>query len=171
MGQIGNRKGVAKMSAQCQGGGNKKAGLVPTATSQMLSQSFGWRAALGGQASRGAGRGNGGNKPFIISTVNQLGGVGKYRSATSISTADGAILSAIQASARNCNSGNYQNFNFNYPGQTNVGFNTKQVFVCPRPGMGAGIGCVTRSNLPQTETGGGGTTVPVGGANAAPGDD
>lgn len=101
MGQIGNRLGVARMITRCQGGGDKKAGLVPTATGQMLSQPFAWRAALGGLATHGNGRGNGGNKVFKISTVNQLGGIGRHRTMTG-PPADGVQKNAILAGARNC---------------------------------------------------------------------
>lgn len=115
----------------------------------MLSMSFGWQAALAGQArdgrgGRGAGRANGGNKRFILSTVNQLGGVGRYRSATNVPTADGAIVSAIKASAENCNKKKLPILNFNYPGSLSLGFNTQQVFVCPNAGMGASQACLSR---------------------------
>lgn len=101
MGQIGNRLGVSRMITRCQGGGDKKAGLVPTATGQMLSQPFAWRAALGGLATKGNGRANGGNKVFKISTVNQLGGIGRYRSMTG-QPADGVNRNAIIIGATNC---------------------------------------------------------------------
>lgn len=138
----------ASITNGCQGGGDKKAGLVPTATSQMLSQPFAWQAALGGQArqgqgGRGGGRGNGGNHYFIISTVNQLGGVGRYRSATNVPTADGAIVSAIKASAVNCNKQNIPILNFKYKGTPNIGYKTRQVFVCPNAGMGATQACIS----------------------------
>ena len=65
-----------------QGGGSKKAGLVPTATSQMLSMPFAWRSAMGGLANRGNGRGTGSLGGFYFSTTNQIGGVGRARSMT-----------------------------------------------------------------------------------------
>ena len=112
MGQIGNRLGVAKMITQCQGGGDKKAGLPPTATGQMLSQPFAWRAALGGLAAGnpglrgggagGAGRANGGGKQkFYVSTVNQLGGIGRHRGMFR-SNADGVSKTAIRLGVNNC---------------------------------------------------------------------
>lgn len=66
-------------NSRCQGGGDKKAGLVPTATGFMLSMPFAWNATLGIN-----GRGNASTKNYILSTVNQIGGVGSYRSATSM---------------------------------------------------------------------------------------
>ena len=101
MGQIGNRLGVARMVTRCQGGGDKKAGLVPTATGQMLSMPFAWRAALGGLATRGNGRGNGGNQIFKISTVNQLGGIGRMRTMTA-PPADGVQINAIKLGVKQC---------------------------------------------------------------------
>ena len=84
----------------CQGGGDKKAGLAPTATGFMLSMPFAWRAALGGIATSGNGRANGGNKNFILSTVNQLGGIGK-RSQTSMPS-DGVNINHIRQGANDC---------------------------------------------------------------------
>ena len=101
MGQIGNRLGVARMVNRCQGGGDKKAGLVPTATGQMLSMPFAWRAAMGGLATPGNGRGNGGNKFFYISTANQIGGIGRHRSMTFI-PADSVSKNAIKLGKANC---------------------------------------------------------------------
>ena len=85
----------------CQGGGDKKAGLAPTATAFMLGMPFAWRAALGGIATAGNGRANGGTRNFILSTVNQIGGVGRHRSATSIPS-DGVNLNHINQGAHNC---------------------------------------------------------------------
>lgn len=91
----------ASITNQCQGGGNKKAGLVPTATGQMLSIPFAWRKALGGIATPGNGRANGGNKVFVISTVNQLSGIGNMRSMIALS-ADGVQKNSIIAEAKKC---------------------------------------------------------------------
>ena len=126
MGQIGNRLGVARMITRCQGGGDKKAGLVPTATGQMLSHPFAWRAALGGLASGsggnagvgGAGRGNGGNKVFKISTVNQIGGIGRYRTMTG-TPRDGVNRKSILVGANNC-SMTVNRTNWNNPPGRNV---------------------------------------------------
>ena len=116
MGQIGNRIGVAKIVSRCQGGGDKKAGIAPTATGQMLSVPFAWRAALGGLANgcsgSGSGRANGGsscNGNFKISTVNQLGGIGRHRSMY-LSNADGAQRGNILANATQCKRNVPQNF-------------------------------------------------------------
>ena len=84
----------------CQGGGDKKAGLAPTATGFMLGMPFAWRAALGGIATAGNGRANGGTRNFIISTVNQLGGVGRYRSQTSV-PGDGVNINHIKQTEQN----------------------------------------------------------------------
>jgi len=85
----------------CQGGGDKKAGLAPTATAFMLGMPFAWRAALGGIATPGNGRANGGTRNFILSTVNQIGGVGRHRSATSIPS-DGVNVNHIKQGAHDC---------------------------------------------------------------------
>ena len=78
--------GGTKYDTGCQGGGPSLEGLVPSATSQMSSQTFNWRAALGGIATKGNGRGNGtvdsNLKPFYVSTTNQLGGIGSKSSMT-----------------------------------------------------------------------------------------
>ena len=81
----------------CQGGGDKKAGLAPTATAFMLSMPFAWREALGCNN----GRANGGTKNFIFSTVNQIGGVGRYRSATTIPS-DGVNVNRIKQGVADC---------------------------------------------------------------------
>ena len=70
--------GASKIDAINQGGGDKKAGLVPTATGFWLGQPFAWNAALG----RDNGRGTGKLYPFYLSISNQHGGVGRYRSQT-----------------------------------------------------------------------------------------
>ena len=85
----------------CQGGGDKKAGLAPTATAFMLSMPFAWRAALGGIATSGNGRSNGGTRNFILSTVNQIGGVGRYRSVTNRQS-DGVNINNINQGSHNC---------------------------------------------------------------------
>lgn len=85
----------------CQGGGDKKAGIAPSATGFMLSMPYGWRAALGGIATSGNGRANGGTRNFILSTVNQIGGVGRYRSATNIPS-DGVNLNHIRQGSHDC---------------------------------------------------------------------
>ena len=85
----------------CQGGGDKKAGLAPTATGFMLGMPFAWRSALGGIATKGNGRANGGHKSFILSTVNQIGGVGKYRSVTSMPS-DGVNINHIKQGSKDC---------------------------------------------------------------------
>ena len=85
----------------CQGGGDKKAGLAPTATAFMLGMPFAWRAALGGLATSGNGRANGGNRNFILSTVNQIGGIGSHRSATSIPS-DGVNINHIKQGSNDC---------------------------------------------------------------------
>ena len=103
MGQIGNRLGVSRMVNRPQGGGDKLAGLAPTATGQMLSMPFAWRAAMGGLANGcaggGAGRANGGyacGKMVKISTTNQLGGIGRKRSMT-FPPADGVNKKLIKS--------------------------------------------------------------------------
>tara|TARA_Y100001980_G_C14549192_1_gene330915 strand:- start:933 stop:1337 length:405 start_codon:yes stop_codon:yes gene_type:complete len=106
--------GGNKFTTYCQGGGDKKAGLVPTATGFYLSQPFAWRAALGGIATPGNGRGRGNlTKNFPISTVNQIGGVGKYRSQTT-HPSRGINMNAIKQSSANCKlSVSNPNINFN----------------------------------------------------------
>lgn len=85
----------------CQGGGDKKAGLAPTATGFMLSMPFAWRAALGGIVPRGNGRANGGgNKPFILSTVNQLGGIGNH--SQTLIPSDAVNKNRINQQSKNC---------------------------------------------------------------------
>tara|TARA_Y100001980_G_C14436246_1_gene223489 strand:- start:173 stop:559 length:387 start_codon:yes stop_codon:yes gene_type:complete len=97
--------GGTRYTTVCQGGGDKKAGLVPTATGFYLSQPFAWRAALGGLATTsGNGRGRGHLSPFYISTVNQIGGVGKYRSQTTYPS-DGVNVKAIKTASDNCKMG------------------------------------------------------------------
>ena len=101
-----SKKVTAKDSItnRCQGGGSKKAGLVPTATGEMCSVPFAWRAALGGQAfPNGHGRGNGGGKKYVvISTSNQLcGGVGRFTRLRQ-SLGDGVNKKQIIAGAHNC---------------------------------------------------------------------
>ena len=76
-----------------QGGGNKKAGLAPTATSFMLGMPFNRALALGKN-----GRANGGHKIFILSRVNQLGSVGSNRSATRTGS-DGVNINRIKQAA------------------------------------------------------------------------
>ena len=80
----------------CQGGGDKKAGLAPTATGFMLGMPFAWRAALGVN-----GRANGGHKDSVLSTVNQIGGVGRHRSATSFPS-DGVSINHIKQGKQDC---------------------------------------------------------------------
>ena len=72
--------GATKLTSGCQGGGDKLAGLPPTATGEMLSMPFAWRAALGGIAGPGNGRANGNlTNKFLISRTNQLSRVsGRY---------------------------------------------------------------------------------------------
>ena len=107
--------GGTRYTTVCQGGGDKKAGLAPSATSQMLSMPFNWRAALGGIATPGNGRAKGTlNTKFKISTVNQIGGVGRLRSQTSVPTADGVNLANIKTRLRDClktvNSNDFRNY-------------------------------------------------------------
>lgn len=86
----------------CQGGGDKKAGLAPTATAFMLSMPFNWRAALGGTTGHGNGRANGGGRqPFVLSTVNQIGGIGRHKSAMNIPS-DGVNINHINQGANDC---------------------------------------------------------------------
>ena len=98
----------ASITNQCQGGGDKKAGLAPTATGQMLSMPFAWRAALGGithLCNGGSGRANGGtacSKKFVISTVNQLGGIGRHRGMFR-TDADGVNKNVVKSGVINCN--------------------------------------------------------------------
>lgn len=93
--------GGTRYTTSCQGGGDKKAGLVPTATGFLLSQPFAWRAALGGLATAGNGRGRGHLKPFYISTVNQIGGVGVNRSQTT-HPSRGVNINAVKTASANC---------------------------------------------------------------------
>ena len=98
--------GGTRYTTVCQGGGDKKAGLVPTATGFLLSQPFAWRAALGGLATSGSstagnGRGRGHLKPFYISTVNQIGGVGVNRSQTT-HPSRGVNINAVKTASTNC---------------------------------------------------------------------
>lgn len=93
---------IQSITNGCQGGGNKKAGLCPTATGQILSHPFAWRGALGGIATNGSGRSVGNNKNFAISLVNQLGGVGRKRSSMKTG-ADGVNTCSIIRSVDKCN--------------------------------------------------------------------
>lgn len=93
--------GGTRYTTACQGGGDKKAGLVPTATGFYLSQPFAWRAALGGLATSGNGRGRANLKPFYISTVNPVGGVGVNRSQTT-HPSRGVNINAIKTASDNC---------------------------------------------------------------------
>lgn len=114
----------------CQGGGSKKAGLVPSATSFWVGMPFGWRAALGGIATPGNGRGNGGHQNFFISSVNQLGGVGRKRSATSMPS-DGVNIGQLKQGARDCATPENRNtLRFFYPG-THHTLSRKPVYVPP----------------------------------------
>ena len=78
-----------------QGGGDKKGGLVPTATGQMLSMPYAWRAAMGGLATPGNGRGTGSLKNFTVSTSNQIGGIRRMRSMTQVPS-DGVSENSIR---------------------------------------------------------------------------
>ena len=94
--------GATKLTARCQGGGNKLAGLPPTATAQMLSMPFAWRAALGGTVQPGNGRANGNlTNQFLISRTNQLSRVSGRNYMTGIPS-DGINNSLINEGIRRC---------------------------------------------------------------------
>ena len=119
----------------CQGGGDKKAGLVPNATGQILSQPFAWRAALGGLATPGNGRGNGGNQIFVISTVNQLGGIGRKNSMT-LGNADGVNLNSIRQRARDCGNTNTRQLRRFFLGANGRGLTRPGVVIPSKTGVG-----------------------------------
>ena len=119
----------------CQGGGDKKAGLAPNATGQILSQPFAWRSALGGLATAGNGRANGGNQIFVISTVNQLGGIGRKNSMT-LGNADGINLNTINQRAKDCGSKNTKQLRRFFMNRSGQGLTRPGVVVPSKIGVG-----------------------------------
>ena len=79
--------GGNRYDTRCQGGGDKLSGLTPMATGFMLSVPFAYGAAVGkaGRATKEI------PKNLIFSKTSQIGGIGRFRSATQ-APADGVKL-------------------------------------------------------------------------------